>query len=160
MDKQLILARHSYAEKSYSGSDKQRKLRIKGVELAEKHKTHIAKWPVDFALVSGAKRTVETFEIFNKSLNLSMNQVYINQELYLTDLNTVLDAIQVLDESVKCLLVVGHNPTISVAGSFLDSNERAYSLRPGEALVFKLDCSWLDVGQGSGSIEQHIKIQD
>ena len=131
----IVLMRHG--EASYSGgrSDKDRPLTTHGKDQA----TGAGEWLKnkalypDFVLCSSALRTRETWEILQSSaaINAPAN---IMDDLYLANPHQLLKSIHSCPATTQCLLVIAHNPGLSVLASTL-SNQRI-SLGTAHMVVF------------------------
>ena len=65
----------------------------------------------DIILSSPAARTKETLEISLKDIVVS-EKVFFKDELYHASIETVLNLIQLSDEEISSLMIIGHNPSM------------------------------------------------
>ena len=72
-------------------------------------KTH--KIMPDIILSSPAARTKETLEISLKDIDTS-EKVFFKDELYHASTETVLNLIQLINEEISSLMIIGHNPSM------------------------------------------------
>ena len=152
--KELILIRHSNAESgSFSTPDFDRKLSAKGKDrvqlqaniLLNKHKTP------DLIITSSAKRALETAHIFSDLLN---KDCPIQQIPFLYEDFTTCDFFNLINkigDSCDTVILVGHNPTISVMASRLDSDE-LFSFKPCTMCVFEVGNKWANVDIADGKL--------
>ncbi len=137
--KTLILLRHAKSSwDSPSTQDINRPLNDRGVHDADKIGKWISKtYPPDFALISSARRTIQTFELCDIK-----SEHRIEKSLYLAEDRQILNVIQNVDNSASRLLLVGHNPGITdLANIFLNSNEGYLELKTANCAVFEFNCS-------------------
>lgn len=149
--KKLILLRHAKSDwYSASTSDIDRPLNARGENDSKK----IGKWITthhlpEFAQISSARRTVQTFELS------SIKCEYIfERSLYLADERQLLDAIRTTDKNIGALMLVGHNPGITdLANLFLNSNEGYLELKTANCAVFEFNIqSWENVNRKNGEL--------
>lgn len=116
----LSLLRHGKAVAHGYGDDFTRELADRGkadslrlgTYLAERHQVP------DFALVSASERTTQTFVILETSARAKIPVQY-EQMLYNAMPGQMLDALKLIEPSVKHLMMVGHNPGIMELGIIL-----------------------------------------
>lgn len=72
----------------------------------------------DRALVSAAVRTVQTWQLLCETLGREISSD-IRKDLYLASAGTLLAAIEETQETVRTLMVVGHNPGMEVLANML-----------------------------------------
>ena len=89
----------------------------------------------------------------------SESSIELADELYLADAATLLARLQALDGTVRCAMVVGHNPGIEdLAARLVGSGDAALRAQlaakfPTGALVaLSFDCAWGDLGTGDARI--------
>ena len=105
--RRLVLMRHAKTEANNVGGDKARRLKPSGVQDAQEAGRELAGLGLQYALVSTAQRTRETFA----ALGLDIPAEY-QDALYYQGTETMLQRIGETDPEVTGLLVVGHAPTI------------------------------------------------
>lgn len=110
---QLILMRHAKAERARAAlADHERALTEKGREDAAAigARLHALGVAPDVVLVSSAKRTVETLNAISRWEG--QPNVEVLESLYMAPAARIHDIICELRETVRSVLVVGHNPGI------------------------------------------------
>ena len=122
MTKVLFLVRHAQSAGKQSGQhDYERKLTPLGKnnshDLGKKIKK--SSFQVDFILASAATRAVETVKELNKSLGLPDEKIQFKTELYEALTDNWVDAIRSMPDTIHVMLLVGHNPGISMVTSTL-----------------------------------------
>lgn len=137
----LILMRHGQAGGGFSDHD--RHLTAEGEQQALRRGRELARLgAIDEALVSDARRTRETYEAVSSAAQVS--SVRFERDIYLGSWETILG---LLDEvSGDRVLVVGHEPTISLTAAMLAETDDRVSevrrgVRPSTAIVLELE-SW------------------
>ena len=145
--KRLVLLRHATTEANHQGGDKARGLLPRGLEQAASVGAELAGLGIDYALVSAAIRTRQTFD----ALGLDVPAEF-QEALYHGDADVMLQRISETDESFSGLLVVGHAPTIPTLSTILGSasaSREADQLRcgfmPATWAEFTFDGSWADL---------------
>ncbi len=125
--KYLIIMRHANAIKYNPAlSDFQRDLTEQGINQASLAANFLANNPYfipQSIISSSAKRALHTAEIVADKLNLPYNIVVIKDTLYLGDLNAYLDTIYQIDDNITKLMIIGHNPSISMLSNLFRNNE-------------------------------------
>ncbi|MDI7773793.1 histidine phosphatase family protein [Asticcacaulis sp. EMRT-3] len=111
--KQLILMRHAQAEKkAKSGEDFDRNLSAHGREEAASVARALKAYGVkpDFALVSAAQRTQDTF----REIEAVLGEIpaLISKDFYNAGAESLRRAIERHESDGQCLLVVAHNPGV------------------------------------------------
>ncbi|RRD45533.1 phosphohistidine phosphatase [Buchananella hordeovulneris] len=156
VSKTLILARHAEAEFD-AITDAARRLTAKGQACAIKLGFELAKRvpAVDLAIVSAAARTQETYSLAAQSLPVAAYER--SADLYNASVGELLASVAELAPELDTVLFVGHEPTISGAGSVLTSQPApadalAFGIPTGTALVLAMPAGW----QGPGDLLEVI----
>ena len=153
--RQLAVVRHAKARQSSPGDvDHERPLTKKGMDDARA----LGKWladqvgHVDRVLTSSALRAVQTWQGAAEALsgNPSVDAL---DELYQSDPGTVLRAIRRVDDDVRRLVVVGHEPTqsalvLALAGDDSDPDavqELEEGYRTGAVALLEVDGPWSEL---------------
>lgn len=154
--KQLLLLRHGEASFS-AGLDIDRQLTLKGKEKLTRIGESLAKNAhiVDLMYCSDAARTQETAAIIKKYI--SIKEELITREIYNADLDTLLELIENMDESVETCLLVGHNPTISLLLSHI-CNSNYIGMQPGMIARIEFEVPhWRMIGHGMGTLREMLQ---
>lgn len=107
----LFLLRHGKAKEGVENQkDSKRQLAEKGHKQSKKIGKFLKDFDIKYALVSTAKRTMETFDDVNKYLNIE--EVYESEDLYLASDKKINEVINT-HITYHDILVVGHNFGIS-----------------------------------------------
>jgi len=158
--KRLVIIRHAQAE-NYAPTDFSRNLTSDGIiqmeMAAEKLATELTGGGgelsdaagVDISstkiLASAAARTVQSARVVARVLGIPTDKIDLRKALYHANHSDYLNGIAVSDDSVEYLIVVGHNPAVSLLVGELMGGEIA-PMRKGSIAVFtaKID-RWQDI---------------
>lgn len=156
----LVVMRHAKAEQD-APTDAERPLAPRGHDDAAAAGRWLAAQGVrpDAALVSAAVRTRETFEAVSAAAGWSLAP-QLEQALYAADTDAAIDLVRLVDDDVRTLLVVGHNPTMGSLALLLDDGtgdadaaDVAAQGFPTSALaVFSYEGSWADLASTTASL--------
>lgn len=139
--------RHAKTEGSNPAGDHARELLPRGVQDAQETGRTLAGLGLQYALVSTATRTRQTFDALGLDVPVEYQRV-----LYEDGTETMLQRISETDDAVSGLLVVGHAPTIpglSAQLSYASSPKEADDLQcwfPTSTFAeFTFEGSWADL---------------
>lgn len=123
MYKHLFIVRHGNSPGNRNGiSDIDRTLNEQGIIdslLMSEQLSNNGNLP-DKILSSPAIRAFHSATIFARTFNYLINDIIINDEIYLADKNIMLNIIKQTDNKVQNLMIFGHNPTFTdLANHFL-----------------------------------------
>ncbi|MGZ5422169.1 MAG: SixA phosphatase family protein [Aeromicrobium sp.] len=123
MSRQLIVMRHSKAG-PHTSTDHERELTARGVRDATEAGIWLASRSLlpDYALVSSAKRTVQTWETVAGASG-SRVEADLSDALYDARPLDVIEALQGVPGDVGRLIFVGHNPTTEHLANLLDDGQ-------------------------------------
>jgi len=76
---------------------------------------------IDLIIASPAERAYATALIIADKLGIPANKVNSNEKLFTGDASDTLDLISDLDDSVNSVLIVGHNPVITIVANHFAS---------------------------------------
>jgi phosphohistidine phosphatase len=123
MKRELVLIRHtksSWGDLSLPDFDRPiKKDRIEDAkEMAEKLKK--LKLHPDLIICSPALRTKQTAEYFCDNLNYDYDKMQMEKRIYESSAEEYMQVIRETDKEVKTLVLIGHNPSITIfANQFL-----------------------------------------
>lgn len=128
--RRLVLLRHAKTEPGSSGPDALRALTEEGRRQAAwvGGALRDAQLEPELALVSAAVRTQQTWQHVAEAFDPEPEQDQ-RDELYSGGVGTVLDAVRALDERVRTVLVVGHEPVMSRTAALLADEGSEPALR-------------------------------
>jgi phosphohistidine phosphatase len=163
--RRLIVMRHAKAE-PYAASDHARDLTARGRADASNAGAYLAAASVvpDYAVVSTATRTRSTWSEVATASGSAAEAVY-DESLYNGDVARVLEALHVVPEEARTVIVVGHNPTAEYLAHVLDDGNgepaavtRMLAGYPAAALtVLDVDVPWSQLAEGVGRV-RHFHV--
>jgi len=158
--RRLLLVRHAKAAQD-GATDSERPLTEGGARHAEEVGAWLTERDLrpDHALVSSARRAVETWEALVRGGGWDV-EPGVDRALYTAEPETALDLVREVGDA-PTLALVGHNPTIASLAQLLDDGEgdadagtelAASGFRPGAVAVLELDGEWSDLAWGSARL--------
>jgi phosphohistidine phosphatase len=119
-------------------------------------------------LCSPAKRTRQTLSLLEPDLDHTQERVVFDDQLYLTNPETLLDRLRHVPASTDTVLMIGHNPGLHGLALMLTGKGDAKSISRLEdkfptaalALFTFPETNWRDVGPASGRLEAFITPRD
>lgn len=161
MSKSLYLIRHAHAEDQIEHSDKDRHLTPKGKGQCESLSQLMAERSLecDLAIVSTARRTLETFE------NMDLDIPKVEEErLYTGGPEDYLEILRGVERGYSDVMLIGHNPTCAMlsvqlaqAGAPNDLLSLRGGFRKGQLAVFHFDVEdWSDIQPRSAFLSEII----
>lgn len=168
--KTLLLLRHGKSSwDDTSLADFDRPLARRGVKAAKRMGREMARrgWLPQRAVVSSAVRTRETWHLVAAELPVAA-EFEANPRLYDATSTQLLDVIQQTTETVRTLVVVGHNPGLEDLAHGLagDDSDRAAldtvaAKFPTAALArFEFDGSWRALRFGGARLSHFLRPRD
>ncbi len=161
---QLILLRH--AKSSWDDArqpDKDRPLNQRGRQAASRMRIVMREFGMapDLVLVSSARRTLETLEALEPWADMPLTEAL--DALYLATAGQVLEAIRTVPETVRTVLVIGHNPGLHDLALTLCADPGAPAARdlavgfPTSALAeFVISTPWTRLMPGGGRLMRFL----
>lgn len=160
--KRLLLLRHAKSAWPESVEDHDRPLADRGRRDAPRMGAHIvsAGLQPDFALVSSARRTQETWALVAPALGKPCPSRTV-PSIYEAEAQAILKAIRNAPEESGTLLVIGHNPGLeTLSASLAPRGEAGATARlktkyptAGLAVIAFGFETWADIAPGSGWLE-------
>lgn len=152
----LVLVRHAKASAS-APTDHDRPLTDQGREAARAAGEWIGSQGLvaDAALVSDALRTRETWELLAEGAGWDV-EPELSPALYAADPQSALDLVADTAADARCLVVVGHNPTVALLAQQLDDGTGDPAAAdamitggypPGTVTVFEVPGEWSGLAQ-------------
>lgn len=117
---------------------------------------------VDLLLYSSATRARQTAEPMEHWLRPT--QTRVEPEIYHEGPSSVLALVAQLPSNVSRVVVVGHEPTISVlAHSLHDAEDQlasqvSFGIPTATALVLRVPCSWPELGPNQAHLERIVTV--
>ncbi len=136
--KTLILIRHGEAEPAYATSDFNRNLTLDGTKAAKELGVMLNDWNIEPEIIvsSNAIRTTQTTEALLSQLKDPCGVQYY-EAMYNAPPAVLRTHIEDQSKHFNIMVVVAHNPGISVLASELTS--QPISFKPGEGVVLELE---------------------
>jgi phosphohistidine phosphatase len=163
--KRLLLLRHAKSAWPEGVEDHERPLGERGRADAPRMGAHIAAagWQPDFAHVSSARRTQETFALVVPSFKGGCPSRTVSS-IYEAAPSAILTTIRGAPEESATLLVIGHNPGFEAVALMLapdgdeDALRRLRTKFPTSGLaVIRFESErWADVSPGTGRLEAFV----
>ncbi len=162
MKRSLILIRHAQSRNVEHGQkDVERELTDSGIQDASRLARYMYLEEIipDVILTSHAARALDTAQLFADQLKLDHSEIKIDEDLYEASVRTLLGFISNLDNSLKTVLIIGHNPSITHLCEHLSTDVIGF-LPPGGMvhLTFE-DLLWSQLDKGTGQLKE-IKLPD
>jgi len=162
MRRDLLLVRHAKsAWDDPSLADYDRPLAPRGTKAVRRLREYLTRTEhrPDVVLCSSSRRTVDTVEGIRVALPKRAS-IEPADELYLADATTILTRLRALDGTVRCAMLVGHNPGIEDLASRLvgsgDAELRAQlaaKLPTGALVALSFNGAWADLAPGAARID-------
>ena len=113
--KELVVLRHAKSNRAYFVEDIHRPLSMEGIERIKKvsHQKEDFFTKADIIISSPAIRALHTAMITIHELNLPLEQLKIDKQLYTFSGFSVIDYIYTLDDGWNKVILVGHNPAFT-----------------------------------------------
>jgi len=85
-----------------------------GHVITEQHK-----FKPDLILTSNAKRALQTSKLVAEAIGYDEKKIQIEDKLYEAGVEALLNQIQLIEEKYKSVLLIGHNPGLTLLANFL-----------------------------------------
>jgi phosphohistidine phosphatase len=146
--KTVYIVRHGKAVPAHANiADADRLLTDTGVARTCKIAEYMneSKPAIDQIITSPAERAFATSLIIADKLGIKANKVISNEKLFTGDETDVLEVIEQLDDSINSVLIVGHNPIITMVANHF-ANPKLESLPTTGVVSVHLDTDkWVDL---------------
>lgn len=142
--KTLVLIRHAEAADNTPYEDIARPLTDLGRQQAQQLGVTLEKKGLkpDLILISPAERTRQTAGLLITAFQKSPPQEKVEDSLYQASPDDILSLVHALPSTVKTVMVVGHNPTVSILANTL-STQKIAGFSPATACAFQFsEESW------------------
>jgi phosphohistidine phosphatase len=153
MTKTLHLLRHAQsADKQQRQSDWERELTTEGTREATAIGNYFKKQKLnpDLVVSSDAARAKMTAIIVAKSIGYSIDKIRWQNDIYAATTETLLTTVRLLGDEFTSVLMVGHNPCLSLFSQFLTSEKTGDLATAGLVTIqFPLP-GWRHLTKGSG----------
>lgn len=156
--KRLVLMRHAKTEGHNPDGDRARELLPRGVEDSAAVGNELADAGLQYAMVSTAVRTRQTFEALGLAIPAEFHEVF-----YTDGPEVMLQRISETDEDVTGLLIIAHEPVIPRLASQLgyasnraESDALLCSFPPASYAEFTFEGEWADLEPDN---LEHLSLQ-
>lgn len=143
--KKLILMRHATYKRSDAASDYEYGLSSAGRKEAKQAADFMQKngFKPDLILCSSAKRALQTATLVADYFSLPVDNIIEERKLYLSSPETILDSVKAIPKGFLRILVVAHNPGVSVLVKQLSNSHAVSSFPPSGFGIFDFeDTDW------------------
>ncbi len=154
-ERQIIFLRHAQsAEKQIRQTDHERGLTPEGIKQATEVGLFLKKekYNLDLIVASSALRTQTTAKLLAEKIGYH-GTVRSVDALYQATVIQLLE--QLIDLDMRSVLVVGHNPTISHAVTYLTGHDVYFSPAQGASVYVPRQAAWWDTA--SAQLHQWIR---
>jgi len=157
MERTLVILRHAKADRPAGVADPDRPLTQRGHADAAAAGAWLAArgYRPRLVLCSPSKRTRQTWRGVAVALTgPDPLEVHYDQVLYHGDAEDLLDLLRAVPETVGSVLLIGHNPTVSMLSGLLDrgTDRDSDGLRTSGIAVHTQDGGWIDLSPGSAPV--------
>jgi len=150
--KSVTIVRHAHAEKHDTDVDDfERRLDKRGRREAEEMSelAHSLGLRPDYVLSSPAVRAISTAKEFARSLGLPLPKIRHDDRIYLAERTTLAAILRTTPDSVRHVLLVGHNPGLSRLVAWLSGEDKVGELPTAAICTLKADLErWRDLDAG------------
>lgn len=162
--KKIHLLRHAKSSwKNEALADIDRPLNKRGIRSCRFMAQHIYDAGCRFKNVfcSPAVRARSTIELISSHLPIKDVQWQIDEELYGCGSEGLLEWCRSLDESISELLIIGHNPTLTVFCNRLSNSNISNIPTCGYVqLTIRNDCRWQEISEASAELTAFLKPKE
>jgi phosphohistidine phosphatase len=154
--KHLLLMRHAKSSWAIAGQpDFERALNERGLKDAPMMGSRIAarKFQPELMLVSPAKRTTKTAKEVAKQLDYKESHIEYETVMYAAHTDEILFLIRNLNDNLKNVMMIGHNPTFTGLVGILTQSLIENMPTAGVALISFDISSWMQVAPHKGKLE-------
>ena len=151
--KQLVLLRHAAAESSFMQADDTARglTQFGNVEAqdiaAQLQQQHLI---FDEIVCSPAQRARQTLDVVLQTLSQPQHKLRFDDRLYQNTLEALLAVVTAIDNSVSSLLLVGHNPSLSLLARHFCPDTGDSLPTAGVCLLQLLDKTWNEMSFADG----------
>jgi phosphohistidine phosphatase len=157
MSKLLLLVRHAMTEHGANTTmlhDIDRELISSGIIEAARMGKFIAEkgYKADLIVSSAANRAKDTAKIFAEQQQYLAENIQIDEKIYGGGARSYLEFISKIDESVKTVMIIGHNPDISFFSEYLTRPNFDDAMATAGVVIMSFEdtLKWADVSSKSG----------
>ncbi|MBU2963944.1 histidine phosphatase family protein [Amphritea sp. 2_MG-2023] len=153
----LTLLRHAKSSwKDPTLSDFDRPLNKRGKRDLPLMAARLQAWQIqpDLILSSGARRAITTAEQVARMQDYPTDKIIEVPELYHARVETLINLLQGQSDHYRHLMVVGHNPTLELAGYYLTQENIANLPTCGVMQIALSITRWEELAESCGTLER------
>ena len=114
---------------------------------------------IDKVLCSNALRAKETFDLTADGFNFEIDKATYTDKLYFGDTTNIIKGLKGLDESLKNILIVGHNPTLHYLVELL-TNKPIERFTTCNLAIISHDGEWISLSSQQCRLRSLIKPKE
>jgi len=163
---ELLILRHGKAQKDRKVADDKRELKDKGKRNAQRVGVWLARHDLrpDHVISSPATRAKRTAEKCCKSAGLCGDVVHKDVRLYDATVEDLIEVLRETPDTVKRVLLVGHNPSLEgllvhLSHAPVPRNERDGFLVPTALAHLRIESSWKNLKEHAAEVLDIIEPQ-
>ena len=160
--KEIYVLRHAKSSWDNSNlSDFERPLANRGISDAKKMSKFLKEMDlkIDKDLCSNALRAKETFDLTADGFNFEIDRATYTDRLYFGDSTNIIEGLKELDESLKNILIVGHNPTLHYLVELL-TNKSIERFTTCNLAIISHDGEWISLSSQQCRLRSLIKPKE
>ena len=160
--KEIYVLRHAKSSWDNSNlSDFERPLADRGISDAKKMSKFLKDMDlkIDKVLCSNALRAKETFDLTADGFNFEIDKATYTDKLYFGDTTDIIKDLKELDESLKNILIVGHNPTLHYLVELL-TNKSIDRFKTCNLAIISHDGEWISLNSQKCRLRSLIKPKE
>ncbi|MEM9981336.1 MAG: histidine phosphatase family protein [Bacteroidota bacterium] len=154
--------RHAEAESPNTFNDFGRVLTTKGMRQAALvgQMLQDKKIPIDLIAASTATRTQTTAQLVAERLQMPLEKVKAQQQLYNASVRALLAFVNEMDNSIDHLLIIAHNPGISYFADYLTKSDLP-SFQPASIAILELETTtWLQLSENTCKLVSYTSTDE
>jgi phosphohistidine phosphatase len=162
MKRHLILVRHAQSRNTEPGKrDIERELTDSGIQDASRlaRYMYLEDLIPEVIMTSHAIRAKNTAQLFAEQLKMDHSDIKEDEELYEASVRTLLSFITKLDKSLKSVLIIGHNPSLTHLCEHLSKDIIGFLPPASMVHLTFTDLDWSKLDKGTGQLKE-IKLPD
>lgn len=124
--KHLYIIRHGKSDRDFVDvPDYERPLKERGINESYKMASMLAqkKHVPQLIISSPAIRALHTAFIFARALKYPLDQIKVNDELYMSSENKYLEILKRIDDHIHSVMIFGHNPSFTDLANYFLHNK-------------------------------------
>ena len=114
---------------------------------------------IDKVFCSNALRAKETFDLTADGFNFEIDKATYTDKLYFGDTTNIIKGLKELDESLKNILIVGHNPTLHYLVELL-TNKPIDRFTTCNLAIISHDGEWISLNSHQCILKSLIKPKE